>query len=138
MGPCVPPSNCGAMSRRWNSGRPQPQSLLTSASPSSKGTTTTGWATPLMAQVLTQRLSLRWQEGNPTGRGSLGRAMGPLLSLWPWPNWIPLPRTLSLLLCRMRTTVSARLHATWLKGGPDEVLHGKCFANSREFSGKCF
>lgn len=86
-----------------------------------------------MAQVLTPSLSYRaggkpqlgeavWREGSGGFTPPLG-----LVRLQP------LQRTLSLPTCRMGTVVPTLLGATWLKGWPHEVLHGKCFASSKEY-----
>ena len=55
------------------------------------------------------------------------------LFLQVWPGSSSLQRTLSLPTCRMGTVVPTFLGATWLKGWSHEVLHGKCFADSKEY-----
>lgn len=76
-------------------------------------------------------LSSTWQEGDPARRGRRWRAREHALSLWPCPSCITLQRALNLPICQMGT-VPARFCAMWLLGWSDEVLQGKCLANSTE------
>lgn len=81
---------------------------------------------------------LHMAGGEPEEERQSGEGNGAITLPLALAKLYPPPRTLSLPIYRLGTMVPALLCVTWLKGQSDEVLAGKCFANSKENSGRNF